>query len=82
MTARKQSACSGPPKSGSRPYDSRPGSGSGRTPRHAQDQEDIHVILPAEPPRLTPGAARALLRVLVKAHDRLKDQDRREGAAT
>jgi hypothetical protein len=82
MTARKQSACSGPPKSRSRPYDNRPGSGPGRMPRHAQDQGDIHVILPAEPPRLTPGAARALLRVLVKAHARLKGQDQHEGAAT
>jgi hypothetical protein len=26
------------------------------------------VILPGEPPALTPAAARALLRVLVKAH--------------
>jgi len=26
------------------------------------------VILPAEPPTLTPAAARALLRVLLKAH--------------
>jgi hypothetical protein len=26
------------------------------------------VVLPGEPPRLTPGAATALLRILIKAH--------------
>jgi hypothetical protein len=31
------------------------------------------VVLPDEPPRLTPGAARALLRILLKADDQLTD---------
>jgi hypothetical protein len=31
------------------------------------------VVLPDEPPRLTPEAARALLRILLKASDRLAD---------
>jgi hypothetical protein len=39
------------------------------------------VVLPDEPPRLTPGAATALLRVLLKAHDRLADNDTSKGAA-
>lgn len=30
----------------------------------------ITVILPPEPPRLTPDAARALLKILMKAHER------------
>ena len=34
----------------------------------------VRVILPDEPPRLTPAAARALLRILVRA----ADHDRRE----
>jgi hypothetical protein len=33
-------------------------------------REPIKVVLPAEPPRLTPGSARALLRILVKAHEK------------
>jgi len=37
------------------------------------------VILPAEPPRLTPEAAQALLRILIKAHDRLADTDNPHG---
>jgi hypothetical protein len=39
------------------------------------------VILPDEPPRLTPGAATALLRILLKAHDHLTDADNPQGAA-
>lgn len=37
------------------------GSGSRREP--------VKVVLPPEPPELTPGAARALLRILVKARE-------------
>jgi len=33
------------------------------------------VVLPDEPPRLTPGAATALLRILLKAHDQLHATD-------
>ena len=32
-------------------------------------REPIKVLLPPEPPALTPGAARALLRILVKAYE-------------
>jgi hypothetical protein len=37
------------------------------------------VILPAEPPRLNPEAARVLLRILLKAHDKLNGTDNPEG---
>jgi hypothetical protein len=37
------------------------------------------VILPAEPPPLTPAAARALLRILLKAHDQLAGNDKPQG---
>jgi hypothetical protein len=37
------------------------------------------VILPDEPPPLTPAAARVLLRILLKAHDRLADNDHPSG---
>jgi hypothetical protein len=33
-------------------------------------RQPIEVVLPPEPPRLTPGAARALLRILVKAAEK------------
>jgi hypothetical protein len=36
------------------------------------------VVLPDEPPPLTPGAARALLRILLKARDRLAEQENPE----
>lgn len=81
MTARRERACSGPPKSRSRPYDNRPAAGRKRAPGPKPGGERIRVILPEEPPRLTPGAARALLRILVKAHARLAEQDKRTGGA-
>jgi hypothetical protein len=37
------------------------------------------VILPDEPPALNPAAARALLRILLKAHDRLTAADDSQG---
>jgi hypothetical protein len=51
-------------------------------PSPNSDHDRIRVLLPKEPPDLTPGAARALLRILVKAHARLADHDDHEGAAT
>jgi hypothetical protein len=59
-TAQKKRARPGPPKTQNRPYDNRPRSGPART-------DAVRVVLPDEPPRLTPGAARALLRILLKA---------------
>lgn len=79
MTARKERACSGPPKSRSRPYDNRPAAGPKRAPGRTPGGERIRVILPPEPPRLTPGAARVLLRILVQAHARRADHDGRTG---
>jgi hypothetical protein len=67
-TGRKEKACSGPPKSSTRPYDNRPRSGPGRAARRTSpDANAVRVVLPDEPPRLTPGAATALLRILLKA---------------
>jgi hypothetical protein len=64
----KNKACSGPPKSINRPYDNRPRSGPGRAARRTSpDADAVRVVLPDEPPRLTPGAATALLRILLKA---------------
>jgi hypothetical protein len=81
MTARKERACSGPPKSRTRPYDNRPGTGLKRAPDRKPGGDQIRVLLPSEPPRLTPGAARALLRILVKAYARLEDHDERTGGS-
>ena len=39
------------------------------------------MILPAEPPPLNPEAARVLLRILLKAHDQLADNDNPQGDA-
>jgi hypothetical protein len=33
--------------------------------------DTVRMVLPDEPPRLTPGAAKALLRILIKASDQL-----------
>ena len=41
----------------------------------------VRVALPDEPPRLTPEAARPLLRILLNAHDRLADTDTSQGTA-
>ncbi|HEX3955626.1 MAG TPA: hypothetical protein VHZ03_03225 [Trebonia sp.] len=39
------------------------------------------MILPAEPPRLNPAAARVMLRILIKAHDQLAGDDHPDGGA-
>jgi hypothetical protein len=68
VTGQKKKTCSGPPKSANRSYDNRPRSGPGREARRTSpDTDAICVVLPDEPPRLTPGAATALLRILLKA---------------
>ena len=70
----QEKACSAPHKSRTRPYDNRPRSG----PDHAKRSTDpgtVRVVLPDELPRLTPEAARPLLRILLKAHDRLAATD-------
>ena len=68
MTRQKKRACSGPPKSQNRPYDNRPRSGPVRAARRTSpDANAVRVVLPDGPPRLTPGAAHALLRILLKA---------------
>jgi hypothetical protein len=43
--------------------------------------DTVRVVLPDEPPRLTPGAAAALLRILLKAYDQLDDTDNPQGDA-
>ena len=76
----QEKACSAPHKSRTRPYDNRPRSG----PDHAKRSTDpgtVRVALPDEPPRLTPEAARPLLRILLNAHDRLADTDTSQGTA-
>ena len=45
-----------------------------RTHRHGDSRRPVRVVLPDEPPPLTPAAARALLRVLLKAHAAQTDQ--------
>jgi hypothetical protein len=79
VTGRRQKPCSRPPKSRPGAYDHRPGAGPGRTPRRTQchgiDRRPVRVVLPDEPLVLTPAAARALLRVLLKAHAAQDDQD-------
>ena len=83
MTSRaeKKKACSGPPRKKNKPYDNRPRSGPDQAKRRSPTTagDEIRVILPDEPPRLTPGAARVLLRILLEAHDRLADVVATEG---
>lgn len=55
-------------------YDHKPSTTANQARRRTQpcagDARPLRVILPGEPPRLTPAAARALLRILLKAHAR------------
>jgi len=76
MSSRRETknACSAAHKTKIRPYDSRPRSGSSQVKRRTSATNDaVRVVLPDEPPRLTQQAARALLRILIKASDRLPD---------
>jgi hypothetical protein len=71
--AAPQKPCSAPPKRRPAAYADRPGAAPGRPARQPRTrpaglEEPIRVLLPDEPPRLTPAAARALLRILLKAH--------------
>jgi hypothetical protein len=72
LTGRRQQPCSHPPKRRPEAYPRRPGAGPGRAPRrthhHGESRRPVHVELPDEPPVLNPAAARALLRILLKAH--------------
>jgi hypothetical protein len=76
----QENACSAPPKTKNRPYDNRPRPARGRAKRRtSQDVTAVRVILPDGPPALTPEAARVLLRILLKAHDRLADTSSPQG---
>ena len=44
-------------------------------------RQPVTVVLPPEPPRLTPGAARALLRILVKAHEKQIQQQEEDACS-
>jgi hypothetical protein len=70
--ARANRLCAAPHKSRAGAYAPRPGAGPGCNPRRTHSHDDSRrpgrVVLPAEPPELTPAAARALLRILIKAH--------------
>jgi hypothetical protein len=80
--AEKKKACSAARKTKNRPYDNRPGSGPAPAKQRAPRKTDaIRVDLPDEPPVLTPEAAWALLRILIKAHDRLNGTDNPQGDA-
>ena len=82
MSSRKneKNACSAARKSQTRPYDSRPRSARDQAKRRTPGTtETVRVILPAEPPPLTPEAARVMLRILLKAHDQLADSDHLSG---
>jgi len=87
LTGKPHFPCSHPPNRSSPAYDRRPAAGPGRAsrrarPRTADRQQEVRVILPDEPPMLTPAAARALLRVLLKARPagagQADDHERRE----
>ena len=76
----KKKACSGPPKRKTRPYDNRPRSGQAPAkPRASRKTDAIRVDLPADPPTFTPEAAWALLRILLKARDRIAPIDPAQG---
>jgi hypothetical protein len=68
-------------ESNDRLYNEGAGSETACPTQSASPAETLRVILPDEPPRLNPAAARALLRILIKAHDRLEKPDNPQGAA-
>jgi hypothetical protein len=79
--ANREKGCSKPPKTGRRPYDNRPGSGLDQAKRRSPCKADaISVDLPDEL-TLTPEAAWALLRILIKDRDRRNGIDQIPGAA-
>jgi len=66
----QKKACSAARKKGNRPYDNRPGPGPAPAKRRPPRKADaIRVDLPGEL-ALTPEAAWALLRILIKARER------------
>ena len=67
-----QIGCSGSQESGSPAYDVK----HEPKPDDIPGRDEIRLILPDEPPRLPPAAARALLRILLHAHARLSQQKR------
>ena len=78
----KKKACSAAHKSRSRPYDNRPRSGPANAKQRTPHKTDaIRVDLPDEPLTLTPEAAWALLKILIKARDRCNSTDNPQGAA-
>lgn len=81
-TAKPDRPCSHPPKSRPAAYRDRPAAGPARTRRRKPDADGIRLIRPPGPPPLTPGAARVLLRIVVKAHARLLEDGNEKGAAT
>ena len=82
MTSREEKPSSGPPRTKNRPYDNRPRSGPGQAKQRTPPPADaVRVVLPDEPPRLTPGAAAALLRILLKAYNQLDETDNPQGDA-
>jgi len=77
---KQEKACSAPHKTTNRPYDNRPRPGHGRAKRRrSADTNAVRVVMPDEPPVLNPEAATVLLRILLKAYDRLADADNPHG---
>jgi hypothetical protein len=80
--ANQEKGCSAAHKSRTRPYDNRPGPGPAPAKRRPPRTTDaIRVDLPEEL-TLTPEAAWALLRILIKARDRRNGTNHTPGAAT
>jgi hypothetical protein len=83
ITGKPHFPCSSPPKPSGAAYDHRPAPGPGRLrrrapARHTDRHEEVRVIVPDQPPALTPAGARALLRILLDARSRMGAQERRE----
>ena len=76
----QKKACSAAGKPKNRPYDNRPGPGQAPAQqRRSRKADALRVDLPDEL-TLTPEAAWALLKILVKARDRRNGTDHPRGA--
>ncbi len=81
MTERPQRACSGPPEASVQAYPAGPADRE-KKPRSrtagAKSRRVVTVVLPAQTPQLTAGAARVLLRILLESHAELAKCQREE----
>jgi hypothetical protein len=79
---RRHDRRSPPPKPAGTAYDHRPAAGPAARRARLAPAQEVRVIVPDQPPPLTPAAARVLMRILLAAagRDSSDSSDRQESA--